>query len=70
MSLIQIIADTLGIPDDRVSDSLSFNSIPEWDSLNHINLMLALEESYGLDIDEDAMIELTSVRAIKDFINA
>ena len=39
-----IVATTLGIPRDVVTDDLSFSEIPEWDSLNHVNLMLALEQ--------------------------
>jgi citrate synthase len=64
----RVIADVLGIPLSRVSDELSFSSIPEWDSLNHVNLMLALEQEYGTEIDEDRMVELTSVAAIRRFV--
>ncbi len=64
----QVVAATLGISSGAVTDALEFNSIPEWDSLNHVNLMLALESAYGVEIDEDRMIELTNVRAIRDFV--
>jgi citrate synthase len=63
-----VIADVLGISLAKVSDELSFSSIPEWDSLNHVNLMLALEQQYGTEIDEDRMVELTSVAAIRRFV--
>lgn len=67
-SVEQVVARVLGISPSAVTDSLEFNSIPEWDSLNHVNLMLELEAAYGVDIDEDRMIELTSVRAIRSFV--
>lgn len=63
-----IIAETLKIPADQVSDDLEYGSIEGWDSLSHVNLMLKLEALYDLEIDEDTMIELTTVRAIKNFI--
>ncbi len=63
----QIVADTLAIAVDRVTDDLEYNAIPEWDSLNHVNLMTALEQRFGAEIDEDLMVELTSIRAIKAF---
>ena len=65
----QAIAETLKVPPSMVTDDLSFSSIPEWDSLTHVNLMLTLESNYGVIIDEDVMLDLTSVRAIKSFIN-
>lgn len=63
----QIIADVLGIDREQVVPELSYQSVVEWDSLNHVNLMLALEEKIGREIDGDLMVELTSVRAILEF---
>jgi citrate synthase len=44
------------------------STLQNWDSLGHINLVLAIEETYGVIVDEDAVVELTSVRAIRDFV--
>ena len=63
----QIIADVLGISRERVVPDLQYQSIAEWGSLNHVNLMLALEERFGQEIDADLMVELTSVRAIIEY---
>ena len=51
-----------------VEVELAYESIPEWDSLNHVNLMLALEQRTGRSIDEDTMVELTTVAAIREFV--
>jgi citrate synthase len=64
-----VIAGTFRISPAKVTDALAFNGIPEWDSLAHMELMLALEAAYGVSIDEDLMIELTSVAAIRRFLN-
>lgn len=66
--LEEVIAGTFRISPTRVTDALAFNGIPEWDSLAHMDLMLALESAYGVSIDEDLMIELTSVGAIRRFL--
>ncbi|HEV7365957.1 MAG TPA: acyl carrier protein [Gemmatimonadales bacterium] len=63
-----VIAETFRISPAAVLDTLAFNAIPEWDSLAHMDLMLALEAAYGVTIDEDRMLELTSVRAIREFL--
>jgi citrate synthase len=67
--LEEVIAGAFRISPARVTDALAFNAIPEWDSLAHMELMLALEAAYGVSIDEDQMIELTSVGAIRRFLN-
>jgi citrate synthase len=63
-----VVANALRIPESEVTDQLEFNGMHAWDSLNHVALMLSLEAEYGVTIPDDLMIELTSVRAIREFI--
>jgi len=63
-----LIASTLDIPVERVTDDSDMSALPDWDSVAHINLMLAIEERFGVVVDEDAMVELTSVRAIREYL--
>lgn len=63
-----LISTTLGIAAHDLHDELSYGSLPQWDSLNHVRLMLALEESFGVEIGEDEMVELTTVTAIREFV--
>ena len=69
-SLEAVVAGVLNVPVTSVTDDLEFNGVPQWDSLNHVNLMLKLEEVYGVTVGEDEMVELTSVRAIRAFVSA
>lgn len=43
-------------------------SIPEWDSVTHIQLMLALEEEFDLQLDAEEMMNLVSVAGIAERI--
>jgi acyl carrier protein len=52
-----------------VNDDLEYGSIEGWDSLAHVSLMLQIETDYDVEIDEDTMIELTTVRAIKEYVS-
>lgn len=65
----QIIAEVLKIAPDRVTDDLEYGSIESWDSLGHVSLMLQIESVYDVEIDEDTMVELTSVHAIKEYVS-
>lgn len=64
----QLIATTLNIPIEQVRPDSDMTTLQNWDSLGHINLVLALEANYGVVVDEDAVIELTSVSAIREFV--
>jgi acyl carrier protein len=63
-----MIAQALKILPEQVRDDLEYGAIESWDSLAHVSLMLQIESEYDLEIDEDTMVELTSVRAIKDYL--
>ena len=66
-ALEDVVAGVFGIGQDAVTDELAFRSIPEWDSIRHVELMLALEEHFGFEIDADRVVELTTIRAIRDY---
>jgi acyl carrier protein len=68
VALEPVIAEVLKIPVASVTDNLEFNGVAEWDSLNHVNLMLELERVYDVAIGEEEMVDLTSVRAIRQFL--
>jgi citrate synthase len=63
-----VIANALRIPENDVTDTLRFHGTHAWDSLNHITLILSLEAEYGVSIPDDVLVELTSVRAIREFL--
>jgi citrate synthase len=62
-----IVAAALNIGPDRLTDELAYQSIPEWDSFAHVQLMLTLETKLGVIITNDLMLELNSLMAIKDY---
>jgi citrate synthase len=65
-----VISRVLRIGADRVTDDLSYHSIPQWDSLQHVALMLALEVELGVTIDAQLTLQLSSVSAIRAFADA
>jgi len=59
-----VIADVFGVPSEELGQETVQEDIPEWDSLGHLNLMLALEEAFSVSFSVDEMPELVSVKAI------
>ena len=52
--------------------SITLESSPDtvdgWDSLQHLNLILALEEEFGISLTEDQMVEMLSVGLIVEIL--
>ncbi len=50
-------------PADIGADS-SIETVEQWDSLHHVNLMMALEQEFGIRIDVEDAVEMTSFQAL------
>jgi acyl carrier protein len=59
-----VVARVLGVAPASVVLDSGPHSIPSWDSAGHVNLILALEQEFGVTFDEDEVVELVSVEAI------
>lgn len=66
----QLMALTLGVPPDSITDSTSTETLSEWTSLQHLNLIMAIESEFGVFIPPDTTLELTSVAKIVEFLES
>jgi acyl carrier protein len=67
-SVSYLISQTLGISRDQITDRFTYGDVPEWDSMGHMNLMLALEEKYGIQVSADTITNLVSIPAILAYL--
>lgn len=65
-----IFVKELGVNASLLKDDVSYGDIPEWDSNTHMVVIAALEDAVGSPIDDDDILELTSIGAIKTYIRA
>jgi len=63
-SVSKVIAQALSIPLTAVDADLCYQSNVQWDSLGHINLMLALEKNFNIKIDQHTVLDLISLETI------
>lgn len=60
-----VIAATFGVPSAAIDDETNASSVEHWDSMNHLHLIVALEAEFGVSLEPEQAIEMTSVRAIE-----
>lgn len=63
-----VFSEALNIELSRVTDELAYNSIKEWDSVAHMGLVAALEETYGIMIETDDVIDMSSVAKTREIL--
>jgi acyl carrier protein len=64
-TLKQVMATVLGVPVAAISEATSMDTVESWDSIKHMNLVLALEEEFGLSIPDEDAANITSYQLIK-----
>ena len=64
----QVAADAFNLQLDDVIPESSNETIGEWDSMQHLNLILALEESFGLEFAPEEIERMLSIEAIASVI--
>jgi len=62
--LIEVAADVFGVPPTALTAESSSETVEAWDSISHLNLMLAVEQACGVRIEPEQMVELTSIGRI------
>ncbi len=65
LDLKQVMADTFQIDADAIDDDTSVDTVAEWDSLKHLNLVLALEDRFGVTFTEEQVVEILTYALIR-----
>lgn len=63
--LKQLIATMLNVDFSAINEDSSMDNLPNWDSLRHMNLVLALEEEFKVTIPDEDAGNITSYKLIK-----
>jgi acyl carrier protein len=69
MKIKKIMSMVFEVPLESISDDASTDSIENWDSLRHLNLILALEEEFGVSIPDEEVGNLVNYKLIEITIN-
>ena len=65
-----IMAEALRLPVERIGSDAAIGTVPNWDSTAHMRMMIALEDEFSIDLDENRMVEMTSLVKIRATVEA
>ena len=65
----KIVAEQLGVKEEEVQESASFVEDLGADSLDTVELVMALEEEFETEIPDEEAEQITTVQAAIDYIN-
>ena len=63
--LERVFKDTFSDESLALRDEMTSQDIPGWDSIHHINLMFAIESSFGMQFVGNELAELENIGELK-----
>ena len=66
--LHQVVADALEIDPAFLTPTTERSQVPQWDSLKHLNLAVALEQEFGIELWPEDFDQLNSMTTLRELI--
>lgn len=63
-----LMAVILAINEGSISNRTSMDTVKSWDSLKHMNLIMAIERDFDVELDDDEISEMQSVEVILEVL--
>jgi acyl carrier protein len=66
----EIIAKALDCDINSVSNESGISKHPSWDSFGQLSIIVELEESYGIKINDDDILKYSNIKTITELYNS
>ena len=63
------MSEVFKVPLNQISHETRVETIASWDSLNHINLVLALEKEFQITFAPEEIVTMVSFQEIMEVLN-
>jgi acyl carrier protein len=65
----EIAADIFELPLDRVTMQSTTETVPNWDSIKHLDLVLAIEHEFSVQFEPEDVENIKSIEQITALLN-
>ena len=66
--LTNAFTSALDVDQSIITDSLEYNTIPQWDSIAHMSLIAELESEFDIMLDTDDIVDMSSVAKAREIL--
>jgi acyl carrier protein len=68
--IISIMSNVFGVEESAINEHSSPENIEQWDSLKHMQLILAIEEEFDIEIPDDLAVEMLDFVSVKNTVSS
>ncbi|MCB0332934.1 MAG: acyl carrier protein [Bdellovibrionales bacterium] len=65
-----LLVEVLRIPSDQLADELTMQDVEEWDSLRQMELIVAVEETFQIELSGDDIANMASISGIRKTVES
>lgn len=69
-AVAKVFAEVLGVPVDSISDETSPKNTPQWDSLQAMNLVVALQAAFKVKLSTREILSMRTVGLVRKVLRA
>lgn len=66
----RVVSGALDVDPAEITDTADQQSLGSWTSMRHIQLIVSLEEAYGLSFDYDEIADARTIGKVRDVLRA
>lgn len=64
-----LAADVLGVARTQIDSDSTPQKIDNWDSIQHVSLMVAIEQQFGVEFNPDEIVHMESIGKIAEMLS-
>ena len=64
----RVVIEILKIKESDYSEELTAGDIPEWDSIAHVNLLMAIEREFSVAFDVTDAVDIESIADLQEIV--
>ena len=63
-----VFKEVFDLEENQISDSFSYESVPQWDSIGHMSLIASLENEFNIMLEMDDVIDFSDFSKGKEIL--
>lgn len=67
--IVNAMSAVFEVPADDINEETSTDTLDNWDSLRHLNLILALEDEFGITIPDEEVGNMVNYKIVYHVVN-